>query len=105
MLSALSSQVVFFQGTHGSCDEFAHIHFKGPSALSSDSKVIKSSDHENAEDDCHEGKSIFAYKVSLFSSIDFFVQISNEDYELVFSSENHFKSPYLEPHRKPPKRI
>ena len=85
--------------THN-CDEFAHMHI-GFYHHSSDDVSIES-EHDHEEESCHEGKSVFAY--SIFPII---IQIPKPIYAVVFKSvfdlKNNFKSPYLEPRRKPPK--
>ncbi len=73
--------------------EFEHIHFHAFSI---------ESEHDHEEESCPEGKSIFA--TTIFPEA---IEIPKPTYTAVFKNifvlENNFKSPYLEPLRKPPK--
>lgn len=75
------------------CNEFAHLHFH---TLSIDSE------HDHEEESCHEGKSVFAFSIFPVS-----IQVPQPIYTAVFKNifelKNNFKSPYLEPLRRPPK--
>lgn len=83
------------------CNEFGHIHFyKIQKMVEGDASYEASS---SKDEDCHEGKSVAAHDA--FPSRVF--ELVRMSYETVFSRvpvfENHFKSPFLEPPRKPPR--
>ena len=90
---------------HGSCDEFGHIHFHKPLKIAQKiNTVSKPSDQKEDDDEnCHEGKSVYSYALFLNQNYDFALPKYDFVFELVFSLENYFKSPELEPDRKPPK--
>lgn len=89
----------------GDCGEFGHIHFYSSGHRLSFLSV-QTFDHQSKDDDendCHEGKSIFAHASVLVASYDFLAPTYNVIFAVVFSVDNNFKSPDLELHRKPPK--
>ena len=98
---------VLFAGAigHGSCDEFGHIHFHKLHKVTQNIHTLSntSDQQDDDEENCHEGKSIFMYAAFPADTIYF----STPNYDLIFktvlSLKNNFKSPYLEPNRKPPK--
>lgn len=98
---------VFFTGSiwFGNCDEFGHVHFQKFPGNSHDLTTLQSSSNRNTEnnENCHEGKSVFAY--APFPALVFDFAISKFDliFDFIFSVDNNFQNPYLEPHRKPPK--
>jgi len=86
------------------CDEFGHIHMNKYYAVSKRPVIsAQSSLGGLADDECHSGKSVFAY--SLFPKEVFYFEPEafKISFDKVFVLKNFFKSPYLEPLRKPPK--
>lgn len=59
--------------------------------------------HDHEDQDCHEGKSVFNY--SLFPAVVFewTPVVYYISYDIVFTLESHFISPFLDPDRKPPR--
>jgi hypothetical protein len=97
-----------FAGTFAddNCDEFAHIHIQKTyksTAKALIMKADKTQSHGDKDDECHEGKSIFAYSTTPAQGFDFSVPKFAIVHKMIFALENHFQSPFIEPHRKPPK--
>ncbi len=91
-------------GIYVDCNEFAHIHFHAFQKNELDKSNLQTNSAPTESDDgCHEGKSVLSY--SLFPAAVFNLELPNHDiiFNLVFILDSHFKSPHLEPHRKPPK--
>ncbi len=107
LVFAVLSLKVLFAGAngHGSCDEFGHIHFHKLHMVTENNTTLdKPGDHGDDDDEnCHEGKSFFCYALFPADIYQFAVPEYNTVFKLIFSSENNFKSPDLQPHRKPPK--
>lgn len=106
VLGTLSLKVLFVgQISHGSCDEFSHVHFrKAHSILQDKDHLIGLSDQEkNDEDHCHEGKSISASSALPAFEYDFTVPKYELSFDLEFTVHSNYRRPYLEPNRKPPK--
>jgi hypothetical protein len=106
VFGVLSLKVLFAGAIgHGNCDEFGHIHFhKAHKATQNINTLSKpSGQQDDVDDNCHEGKSVFTYATFPADIYNFALPKYDLIFELVFSLENNFKSPYLEPHRKPPK--
>lgn len=87
------------------CQEFAHIHHYSFEKFPEHSIKLKVGEatFQKHADSCHEGKSVV--DGSPLPAIYF--GFENPSYGLrsllIFELKNHFKSPTLEPHRKPPK--
>jgi hypothetical protein len=106
VFGVLSLKVLFAGAIgHASCDEFGHIHFHKLHTVTQNINTLGKPLNQQDDDDenCHEGKSIFAYAPFPAETFDFALPKYDLVFELVFSLQNNFKSPYLEPHRKPPK--
>lgn len=88
------------------CDEFAHIHLQKWHKVSAQAQMINpdtANSNGDSDENCHEGKSIFAYSTTPVEIFDFAIPKYEIIHDVIFSLENHFQSPYLEPQRKPPK--
>lgn len=106
IFGVLSLKVLFGDAIeNGNCDEFGHIHFyKAPGSTQTTNLVKSAKNHQDKNNEnCHEGKSIFSYIPFPTSPYTFEISDYTEIITLTFSIENFFKSPTIEPHRKPPK--
>ncbi len=96
------------EGVHDDCQEFAHIHMykstrnhQGKLNISAfEGRATKA---DGDDDDCHEGKSVLSYSPFPAAVFDIVTTDYKIVYDLIFSLENNFKSPDLEPQRKPPR--
>jgi hypothetical protein len=89
---------------HGDCGEFGHIHFHKIGKFLNIDAIQKPSDKSGDDDDnCHEGKSIAGSFILQSGSIEVAKPVYEPSFEVVFSVDNNFPSPYLEPRRKPPR--
>lgn len=88
---------------HGDCSEFGHIHFHDLGRDSKTNAILKLSNNSGNEDDCHEGKAFAGYFILHSGKLEMAEPVYEDSFEIVFLVENNFKSPYLEPRRKPPR--
>jgi len=79
------------------CQEFGHLHFFHFEKIAAEGSL------QHIEGNCHEGKYLLSHSPFPAVVFDLFVPTYKVIHELVFTLENQFKSPYLEPRRKPPK--
>lgn len=90
---------------HNNHDEFGHIHFHTKIAQKSVDHLENTSSRKQTEKDknCSSGKSVFAY--SHYPSEIYKITVPNlvEAFDLIFTVTNNFKTPYLDPIRKPPR--
>lgn len=99
--------VLPFFGNDGeeNCQEFAHIHHYSIEGFPEHQMklMVGESFFQQATESCHEGKLVVDGSPFPAACLDF----ENPSYglrsALIFELKNHFKSPTLEPHRKPPK--
>lgn len=97
--------VIVGAGDHGSCDEFGHLHIQNVwSLIQGQHHHSEISSKTNNHLDCHEGKSLAGYSLQPQASLDFAAQIYQVSFAVIFKIDHHFKSPDLEPHRRPPKQ-
>jgi hypothetical protein len=94
-----------FDSAQGQCQEFGHIHFYKPSTPVHHSHSTNefNPSRSNEEDGCHEGKSVLSYSSFPPTPLNLAVPKYELVFELVYSVENSFLSPDLEPRRRPPK--
>lgn len=88
---------------YDNCDEIGHIHNFKVHKNVNNIPVVKTDSSD--DEDCHEGKSIFTFMVACSK-----VSIKAHEkfptlFKLVWTVENNFKTPYLEPRRKPPREV
>jgi hypothetical protein len=111
IFGVLSTQSLFLNAANVSenhCGEFNHIHFY--KIVHSHSAELKNPIHNsesNTDDDsdCHAYQNLASAYVPQTNIFDFKLTIPTLDFKTVFSEDNHFKSPYLEPFRRPPRKI
>ncbi len=89
------------------CQEFGHIHHFHLKGFMETQGADLSFDKflDRPAEDCHEGK--LALTFASLPACNYDLEISNDPYlfELVFNLKSHFKNPFLEPHRRPPKSV
>ena len=83
---------------HGSGDEFAHIHTVKINKMETEGSKTWTA----LEDVCH-GTNGFVFFVGQIQSFAFVKVNYQLKYKIVFNINNFFKSPDLDPFRKPPK--
>ena len=89
---------------HGDCAELGHVHFYNLFKYEQHlGQLKKAGPQDDQADDCHEAKSVSSYSVSPEVKFTFAQPVHKIVFELVFALANGFKSPYLEPMRKPPR--
>lgn len=84
------------------CDEFGHIHLYELESFKKINTIHKVTESGEAKD-CHEGKSFVGNFV--FPARTFVISrpVYKTVFALVLSLDNNFKSPPIEPLRKPPR--
>jgi hypothetical protein len=90
---------------HHNHDEIGHIHFYKMHTKKISENVIKdtSSETQAAQDEnCSSGKSVFSYS-QMPVAFSFSMPMVPTVFKAVFAEINNFKTPYLEPKRKPPR--
>jgi hypothetical protein len=87
------------------CLEFAHVHQYHNRQLSNrvEIKQTKNDSHSDTVEDCHAGILIVQCPAMREVRFDFTLPQVIIEYSPVYKVELFFKSPFLEPNRKPPK--
>lgn len=98
-LLSLKSLLPYGQNLPGSCDELGHLHLV---VLSQKALKDSATDDSNSQT-CHSGKSMTFYPAFPDESLNFLQADFDVVHELIFTVKSHFKTPYLEPHKKPPR--
>ncbi len=87
-----------------SCSEFGHIHTFNQSTLLTKYSTNHSLQSESSElEDCHQSALISANCVLNIKNYQFIVNTSKIIFSLAFKISNNFKSPLIEPFRRPPR--
>jgi hypothetical protein len=95
---------------HNNHDEIGHIHFfqdhkkaHKKSVNTFENVIGRQQADDDDDENCSSGKSVFAY--SHFPSQVYKIVIPSlaKAFDLIFTVSNNFKTPYLEPRRKPPR--
>ena len=87
-----------------SCDEFAHLHLQNlvfPDLH--DVHQAEISDQQKNRKACQDGKILSGQMIVARPLLDFSRKHDEKRFSYPSEAKNHFKSPDLEPHRKPPK--
>lgn len=105
-LSIKSLFPVFSENVHGDCQEFAHIHFFKVKATSFGNDTISKNNKSDEDDNnysCHSSQIVyyfFPFPHEIYETKSSHKTI----FEIVLNLENNFKSPNLEPQKKPPRQ-
>lgn len=93
---------------HNNHDEIGHIHFYHihPHAVAALKDTLEDpATRQQADDDenCSSAKSVFAYSHAPDQTYKILIPQLIKAFDLVFNLDNGFRSPDLEPRRKPPR--
>ena len=90
---------------HHNHDEVGHIHFfQVHKAKPTDSfETTESRQSDNDDENCSSGKSIFAFSPVPDETYKIIIPSLTMAFNLIFKLDNNFKTPYLEPRKKPPR--
>ena len=114
IFGVLSTQSLFVGAANISehhCGEFNHIHiYKLSNAAHANAaehnKAMQSSQNsDNDDSDCHSLQNLASTYIQQIVYFDFKIVLPSSHFITTFSENNNFKSPYLEPFRKPPRNI
>ncbi|OFZ29192.1 MAG: hypothetical protein A2622_14210 [Bdellovibrionales bacterium RIFCSPHIGHO2_01_FULL_40_29] len=87
---------------HNNHDEIGHIHFYH-SHHHAENQQQQQNDDEDEDENCPSSKSVFAYSNLPNEVYTLTIPSLVIAFDLVFILKNNFKTPYLEPRKKPPK--
>lgn len=59
--------------------------------------------HDHGDEKCHEGKTLANHSLFPAVSYEFLPTLFKMEFDVVFNLDPHFKSPFLELDRKPPR--